>query len=218
MVSGACGLEQEALEEKWAAPLPGAGAQRTARAGAGGAACPRRKKTAAERRQQRHRAEGRVVTHLLRCLRSVAEHRGGRLPSVGSALLAALAQEQEQFRPQRQQQHQREQSEQQQQQQQQRRQDSPFHPPGSFAWNLNAEAFAPWCQRAAAQQFGAATDAQTTVPATTRQQECSVVRTHEPNAVEAASSAQRHRVESLASPPMEPPTAAVNPATFFRSG
>ena len=45
----------------------------------------RRRRTAAERRAQRDRAEARVVGALLRCFASVDQHRGGRLPRLSRA-------------------------------------------------------------------------------------------------------------------------------------
>ena len=50
----------------------------------------RRRRTAAERRAQRARAEARAVGALLRCFASVDQHRGGRLPRLSRALQAAL--------------------------------------------------------------------------------------------------------------------------------
>eukprot|EP00929_Paragymnodinium_shiwhaense_P084939 TRINITY_DN45450_c1_g1_i1.p1 TRINITY_DN45450_c1_g1~~TRINITY_DN45450_c1_g1_i1.p1 ORF type:complete len:280 (-),score=19.28 TRINITY_DN45450_c1_g1_i1:187-942(-) len=51
---------------------------------------PRRKKTAAERREQYARADGRRLIHCLRALRSLASHRGCSLGASGAAFLAAL--------------------------------------------------------------------------------------------------------------------------------
>ena len=50
----------------------------------------RRRKSAAERRAQRQRAEGRRAQSLAAQLVAITAHRGGRLTSVGIALLAAL--------------------------------------------------------------------------------------------------------------------------------
>ena len=50
----------------------------------------RRRKTAAERRQQHRRAEGRHAAALMRALLAVKEHRGSSLPSVAAAMLNAL--------------------------------------------------------------------------------------------------------------------------------
>jgi hypothetical protein len=54
--------------------------------------CQRRKKTAAERRQQRVRAEGRRLQHAIGAMHAVHSHRGGQLTSLGNALLQALQQ------------------------------------------------------------------------------------------------------------------------------
>eukprot|EP00929_Paragymnodinium_shiwhaense_P072580 TRINITY_DN36841_c0_g1_i2.p1 TRINITY_DN36841_c0_g1~~TRINITY_DN36841_c0_g1_i2.p1 ORF type:complete len:299 (-),score=17.75 TRINITY_DN36841_c0_g1_i2:25-831(-) len=50
----------------------------------------RRKKSAAERRSQRLRAEGRRMAHMATCLEEVRSHRGGQLSRLGSILLSAL--------------------------------------------------------------------------------------------------------------------------------
>ena len=51
----------------------------------------RRRKTAAERRAQRQRAEGRAAMRLLKAFDAVATHRGQRLTGLAEALRAALA-------------------------------------------------------------------------------------------------------------------------------
>eukprot|EP00929_Paragymnodinium_shiwhaense_P054628 TRINITY_DN27395_c0_g1_i1.p2 TRINITY_DN27395_c0_g1~~TRINITY_DN27395_c0_g1_i1.p2 ORF type:complete len:313 (+),score=91.93 TRINITY_DN27395_c0_g1_i1:116-1054(+) len=53
---------------------------------------PRRKKTAAERRAQALRSEGRRLLHLVRSLDAIQEHRGNALGATGEALLKALRQ------------------------------------------------------------------------------------------------------------------------------
>ena len=50
----------------------------------------RRRKTAAERREQRQRSDGRFVVRLLRSLDGVAAHRGNSLGRVGLAMQQAL--------------------------------------------------------------------------------------------------------------------------------
>ena len=51
----------------------------------------RRKKPAAERREQRRRSEARQAVRLLKSLTSIQEHRGGEPSLLGSALLRALS-------------------------------------------------------------------------------------------------------------------------------
>ena len=51
----------------------------------------RRHKTARERRQQRARAQARLVQHLLRAFAELASHRGGQLSRVAASLQASLA-------------------------------------------------------------------------------------------------------------------------------
>ena len=58
--------------------------------GDGGQRVVRRKKTAVERRDQRHRAEARVLQRMLKGFGDVASHRGGRLSRLGEALRVAL--------------------------------------------------------------------------------------------------------------------------------
>lgn len=50
----------------------------------------RPRKSAAERRAQAARAEGRAICRLLKCLGSVRDHRGGQLSVLGAALADAL--------------------------------------------------------------------------------------------------------------------------------
>eukprot|EP00928_Gymnodinium_smaydae_P074017 TRINITY_DN57102_c0_g1_i1.p1 TRINITY_DN57102_c0_g1~~TRINITY_DN57102_c0_g1_i1.p1 ORF type:complete len:378 (+),score=39.09 TRINITY_DN57102_c0_g1_i1:153-1286(+) len=52
---------------------------------------PRRRKTAAERRAQYLRAEGRCVQTLLRAFEAINTHRGGKLSAVGRAFLSGLS-------------------------------------------------------------------------------------------------------------------------------
>ena len=51
---------------------------------------PRRRKSAAERRAQRRRAEARVAQRLLQAFASLSSHRGGECSALGAAFAAAL--------------------------------------------------------------------------------------------------------------------------------
>ena len=51
---------------------------------------PRRKKTAAERRAQRLRSEGRVMQQIFKCLNEVSSHRGGELTRLGQIMVSTL--------------------------------------------------------------------------------------------------------------------------------
>ena len=51
---------------------------------------PRRKKSAADRRAQRLRAEGRLMQHMLKCLSDIGSHRGCKLSRLGEVLANTL--------------------------------------------------------------------------------------------------------------------------------